>query len=143
MIMARQRGTALLEFALILPVILMLLVGVLDYSLLMRTAISVADAARAGAQYGSLSAANASNSTAVQNAALNAAPDIPGLKATAVTVCKCSDGTTVNCSGGSCSSGPVRVYAQVTASATAAPLINYGLLPFSGAVSTTVSMRAQ
>jgi Flp pilus assembly protein TadG len=126
-----------------LPLILMLLAGALDYSLLMCMAISVADAARVGAQYGSLSAANASNSPGMQNAALNAAPDVPGLTATAVKVCKCSDGTTVNCSGGSCSSGPVRVYAQVKASTTAAPIINYSLVPFAGAVSTTVSMRAQ
>jgi Flp pilus assembly protein TadG len=141
--MGTKRGTALLEFALLLPLILVLLAGVLDYSLLMRTAISVADAARAGAQYGSLSASNASNVTGMQNAALNAAPDIPGLTATAVKVCKCSDGTTTSCSGGSCSSGPVRVYAQVTASATAEPLLNYPSMPFSGAVSKTVSMRAQ
>ena len=126
-----------------LPLILMLLAGALDYSLLMCMAISVADAARVGAQYGSLSAANASNSPGMQNAALNAAPDVPGLTATAVKVCKCSDGTTVNCSGGSCSSGPVRVYAQVKASTTAAPIINYSLVPFAGTVSKTVSMRAQ
>jgi Flp pilus assembly protein TadG len=141
--MAGKRGTAVLEFAVMLPLILMLLAGALDYSLLMRTAISVADAARAGAQYGSLSAANASNVAGMQSAALNAAPDVPGLAAAAVKVCKCSNGTVVNCSGGSCSSGPVRVYAQVTASATAAPLINYSLVPFAGAVSKTVSMRAQ
>ena len=133
----------MLEFAVMLPLILMLLAGALDYSLLMCMAISVADAARAGAQYGSLSAANASNTLGMQNAALNAAPDVPGLTATAVKVCKCSDGTTVNCSGGSCSSGPVRVYAQVKASTSAAPIINYSLVPFAGAVSTTVSMRAQ
>ena len=125
-----------------LPVILMLLAGVLDYSLLMRTAISVADAARVGAQYGSLSAANASNTSGMQNAALNAAPDVPGLTATAVKACKCSDGTAVSC-GGSCSSGPVRVYAQVTASATATPIFSYSQVPFAGAVSTTVCMRAQ
>jgi hypothetical protein len=79
----------------------------------------------------------------MQNAALNAAPDVPGLAATAVKVCLCSDSAAVSCTGGSCSSGPVRVYAQVTASATAAPLINYSLVPFAGAVSKTVSMRAQ
>ncbi len=141
--MVRKRGTALLEFALMLPVMLVLLAGVLDYALVMRTAISVADAARVGAQYGSLSAANASNTAGMQNAVLNAAPDVPGLKATSAKVCKCSDGSTTSCGGGSCSSGPVRVYAQVTASATAMPLINYPLVPFTGAVSTTVSMRAQ
>lgn len=126
-----------------LPLILVLLAGALDYSQSMCMAISVADAARAGAQYGSLSAANASNTTGMQNAALNAAPDVPGLTATAVKVCKCSNGTTVNCSGGSCPSGPVRVYAQVTASTTSAPIINYSLVPFGGAISKTVRMRAQ
>jgi Flp pilus assembly protein TadG len=141
--MAGKRGTALLEFGLMLPLILVLVAGVLDYSLLMCMAISVADAARVGAQYGSLSAANASNTTGMQNAALNAAPDVPGLTATASKVCKCSDGTTVNCSGGSCSSGPVRVYAQVKASTTSAPIINYSPLSFTGVISTTASMRAQ
>jgi Flp pilus assembly protein TadG len=125
-----------------LPLILLLLAGVLDYTLVMRTAISVADAARAGAQYGSLSAANASNTLGMQNTALNAAPDVPGLTATAVKVCKCLDSTAVNCGGG-CSSGPVRVYAQVTASTTARPIFSYSPVPFAGAVSTTVSMRAQ
>ena len=141
--MAGKRGTATVEFAVMLPLILLLLAGVLDYTLVMRTAISVADAARAGAQYGSSSAGNASNTLGMQNAALNAAPDVHGLTATAAKVCKCSDGTTVNCAGGSCSSGPVRVYAQVTASTTATPIFSYSLVPFAGAVSTTVSMRAQ
>ena len=140
--MASKRGTALVEFAVMLPLILLLLAGVLDYTLVMRTAISVADAARAGAQYGSLSAANAADTAGMQSAALHAAPDVHGLTATAVKACKCSDGATVSC-GGSCASGPVRVYAQVTASATATPIFSYSQVPFAGAVSTTVCMRAQ
>jgi Flp pilus assembly protein TadG len=140
--MASKRGTALVEFAVMLPLILLLLAGVLDYTLVMRTAISVADAARAGAQYGSSSAGNASDTLGMQNAALNAAPDVHGLTATAAKVCKCSDGTAASCGGG-CSSGPVRVYAQVTASTIATPIFTYSLVPFAGAVSTTVWMRAQ
>jgi Flp pilus assembly protein TadG len=137
--MSKKRGTAMVEFAVMLPLILLLLAGVLDYTLVMRTAISVADAARAGAQYGSLSAANAADTAGMQSAALHAAPDVHGLTATAVKACKCSDGAT----GGSCASGPVRVYAQVTASATATPIFSYSQVPFAGAVSTTVCMRAQ
>jgi len=125
-----------------LPVILLLLAGVLDYTMLMRTAISVADAARAGAQFGSLSVTNAANTTGAQNTALTAAPDVVGLTVTAVKVCQCSDGTTVNC-GSSCTSGSVRIYSKVTASTAATPIFSYSLVPFSGTISTTISMRAQ
>jgi len=110
--------------------------------MLLRTAISVADAARAGAQYGSLSAANASNTAGMQSAALNAAPDITGLTATAAKVCQCSDGSTINCSG-TCASGPVQVYVQVTAQATCSAIFSYAPLPFGGVVVSTASMRAQ
>jgi Flp pilus assembly protein TadG len=137
------RGIAMVEFAIMLPLILLLMAGVLDYTLIMRTAISVADAARAGAQYGSLSATNASDVTGMRNAALAAAPDVKNITASAATTCKCSDGTTINCTGLSCSSGPVRVYAQVTVSATATPIFSYSQVPFAGNVTTTVCMRAQ
>ena len=141
--MTLRRGTATIEFALILPLLLLLVAGVLDYTLLLRAAIAVADAARAGATFGSLSATNASNTSGKQTAALNAAPDITGLTATAAKVCKCSSGSIVNCSGGTCSTGPVRVYAQVTAQVTCGAIFSNSQLPFSGVVSSTASMRAQ
>jgi Flp pilus assembly protein TadG len=141
--MRLRRGTATFEFALIAPLLLLLVAGVLDYTTLLRTAIAVADAARAGAQFGSLSAANATNISGMQTAAVNAAPDITGLTATGAKVCQCSDGSTINCSGGTCSTGPVRVYAQVTVQATCTAIFSYSQLPFTGAVSAKASMRAQ
>ena len=141
--MRSRRGIATIEFALIAPLLLLLVAGVLDYTMLMRTAIAVADAARAGAQYGSLSSANASNTAGMQSAAINAAPDINGLTVTAVKVCQCSDGSTVNCSGGTCTTGPVRIYAQVTVQATCSAIFSYSQLPFTGAVVSKASMRAQ
>ena len=139
--MPSRRGMATVEFALIAP--LLLLASVVDYTMLMRAATAVADAARAGAQYGSLSATNASNLAGMQTAALNAAPDIDGLQTAAAKVCKCSDGTTVNCTGGACSTGPVRTYVQVTAWTNLAPIFAYSQLPFGGSVVSTASMRAQ
>jgi Flp pilus assembly protein TadG len=141
--MRSRRGIATIEFALIAPLLLLLVAGVLDYTMLMRTAIAVADAARAGAQYGSLSSANASNTAGMQSAAINAAPDINGLTVTAVKVCQCSDGSTVNCSGGTCTTGPVRIYAQVTVQATCSAIFSYLQLPFTGVVVSKASMRAQ
>jgi Flp pilus assembly protein TadG len=141
--MRTRRGTATVEFALVAPLLLLLLAGVLDYTMLMRAAIALADAARAGAQYGSLSSSNASNTAGMQVAALNAAPDITGATATAGKTCQCSDGTTVNCSSGTCATGPVRTYVKVTVQTTVSSIFSYSQLPFSGVVSAQASMRAQ
>ena len=141
--MPSRRGFVTVEFALILPVLLFLVAGVVDYTMLMRAAIAVADAARAGAQYGSLNTTNAANISATQAAALNAAPDIDGLTAAAAEVCKCSNGATVNCSGSTCPSGPVRTYVQVTVKTTVPAIFTYPQLGFTGAVVSMATMRAQ
>lgn len=141
--MKSGRGFAIIEFALITPLMLLLVAAVVDFTLLMRAAIAVGDAARAGAQFGSLSTTNASNISGMQAAALNAAPDIPNLTASAAKVCQCSNGTTVNCSGGTCPSGPVRTYVQVTVKTSVPPIFSYPKLGDSGAVVATATMRAQ
>lgn len=141
--MPSRRGFATIEFAIITPLLLLLVAAVLDYTLLMRAAIAAGDASRAGAQFGSLNTANAVNLSGMQSAALAAAPDISGLTATAATVCRCSNGNTVNCSGGSCPSGPVRSYVQVTVKTTVSPIFSYPQLGFTGAVISTSTMRAQ
>jgi Flp pilus assembly protein TadG len=141
--MSSRRGFASIEFALILPLLLFLVAAVVDYTMLMRAAIAVGDAARAGAQFGSLNTANSANLSGMQSAALNAAPDISGITATAAQVCKCSNGSTVNCSGGTCPSGPVRTYAQVTVKTTVSPIFSYPQLGYTGAVVAMATMRAQ
>jgi Flp pilus assembly protein TadG len=141
--MPSRRGIATVEFALIAPLLLLLLAAVVDYTMLMRAAIAVADASRAGAQFGSLNTGNAANISGIESAALNAAPDISGLTATAAQVCKCSNGNTVKCSGGTCPSGPVRTYVQVTVKTTVSALFSYPQLGYTGAVVAMTTMRAQ
>ncbi len=141
--MRSRRGFAVVEFALIMPLMLLLLAAAVDYSMLMRSAIAVGDAARAGAEFGSLNIANSANVSGMQTAALNAAPDINHITASAAQVCKCSNGSTVNCSGGTCPSGPVRTYAQVTVKTTVGTFFSYPSLGFTGAVIATATMRAQ
>jgi Flp pilus assembly protein TadG len=138
-----RRGIAIIEFALFAPLMLMLVAGVVDFTLLMRASIAVGDAARAGAQFGSLNISNAANISGIQTAALNAAPDIDGLTATATNVCQCSNGSTVNCNGGTCPSGPVRTYVQVTCKTTVKALFKYPELGYTGAVVAMATMRAQ
>jgi Flp pilus assembly protein TadG len=141
--MQSPRGIATVEFALIVPLLLLLVAAAVDYSMLMRAAIAVGDAARAGAEFGSLNLTNSSNTSGMQSAALNAAPDINHISASAAQVCKCSNGSTVNCSGGTCPSGPVRTYAQVTVKTTVSPIFSYPSLGFTGAVVATATLRAQ
>jgi Flp pilus assembly protein TadG len=124
------------------PLLLLLLAGSLDFAMLLRTAACVADAARSGALYGSLSTANAADISGMQTAALNSAPGMSGLTATAVRACQCPGGAPVSCSG-SCTGGKVLIYVQVTTRATAHTVFNYSGLPFSGAAASTASMRAQ
>jgi len=141
--MSSRRGIATVEFALIAPLLLLLLAAMVDYTMLMRAAIAVGDAARAGAQFGSLNIANSANISGIQTAALNAAPDINHIAASAAQVCKCSNGNTVNCSGGTCPSGPVRTYVQVTVKTTVSAIFSYPKLGFTGAVVSMATMRAQ
>jgi len=136
------RGSALVELALVSPVLLMMLAGVLNYGFALRTAAVAANAARIGAQYGSSSPTTATDTAGIRNAALNSAPNVSGLSVASANSCQCPGGTAVNCSG-SCSNGKMLMYVQVTVSGTAQDFFAYTGLPFSGAVSAQAKMRAQ
>jgi len=133
---------ALVEFALVTPLLLLALAGVLNYAVALRTASCLTDAARIGAWYGSRSPANATNIAGMKAAALAAAPGVAGMTAAAVESCKCSNGTAVSCSG-SCAIGNMLIYVQVTTQATSPTVFNYSGLSFNGAISARASMRAQ
>jgi len=137
-----KRAFATVEFALILPLLLLFVAAAINYAMLMRNAIAVADAARAGAQFGSINLTNAANTSAIESNALDAAPDVANLTVTAAKTCQCSTGTVVSCSGGTCSSGAVRTYVQVTAKTTVSALFSFSI-PYTGAVISTATMRAQ
>ena len=140
--MRARRGSAMIEFALTAPVLLLLAAGVLNYGLALRAAIAASDAARAGAEFGSLSPANAANIDGMRAAAVNAAPNLAGLTVTPVQVCRCSNGSAVSCAG-SCASGAVAMYVEVTARATAPGAFRYPSLAYTGAVSAKAVMRAR
>ena len=76
---SRQRGQALAELALVLPLLVLLMVGTVDLGRLFYAFQSVESAAAAGALYGSQSYYNAGMSSAIQSAALAQADDITNL----------------------------------------------------------------
>jgi Flp pilus assembly protein TadG len=48
---SRRRGQAIVEFALVVPIFLILVFGILEYAFYVKNAITIANAAREGARY--------------------------------------------------------------------------------------------
>lgn len=139
-----QRGTALVEFAIVLPVLMLLLLGVVEAGRYAYFSILVGNAARAGVQYG------AQNSvTAYDTAGMTAAAQADGrnaiaaLTVTPANFCQCWNGSTgsaVDCSG-TCTTGHLLKYVSVTVSGKIDPLFQYPLLPSSLTVTQTATME--
>ena len=91
-----QSGSSLLEFALVLPIVLVLLIGLIDLGRAAYFGILTSNAARAGAQYGAQSIFTSTDTTGMSNAAIADAPNI-GLTAVATTVCSVNGGGLTSC----------------------------------------------
>ena len=139
----RERGTSFIETAILLPVLLMLCCGTMDFARVMYAGIEISNAARAGVQYGSLLPGNAGDTAGMQQAALNDATDLgtSNVTATASNFCMCN-GSSVSCSDTTCATTPDG-YVQVTASYTFNTVVHYPGLPQSITLSRTAKMRVQ
>ena len=124
------RGQASVELALSIPLLLMMFLVVVETGRAFYIAISVANAARAGVQYGSQNLTTAADSAGMQTAAANDAPNIVGMTTAATHFCVCSDGTASTCAATDCAGSHRLIYTQVNTSAPYSPLINFmGILP--------------
>src|ERR1700726_2074775 len=87
---AREQGQSVAEVALVTPLLLLLLVGAIEIGRFAYYGIEVANAARAGVQYGSQSLANSFDLPGITQAAKNDAPEVTGLGVTRLNRCACS-----------------------------------------------------
>lgn len=124
-------------------VLLLLLVAVADGGRMFFTYLEVVEAARAGAQYGAQDFATANDDSGMQTYAKNAAPNAPGLTATATNFCCCPNSSGSSCTAfgnststtytESCGVTPPcsdwRRYEQVNTTDTFTPLLKYPGLP--------------
>jgi len=139
-----QRGTGLIELALLFTTLMLLLLGVVDFALAIQAQMVVSEAACAGAHYGEFQGTSP-NTTMMQTVATNAAGGISGFSALATKWCACSSGgTAVSCSAtcGSSTYGPI-VYVQVVTSATASLLFKYTGIPLTVPLSGVCILRVQ
>jgi Flp pilus assembly protein TadG len=148
-------GGALVELALVLPVLILVFVGVVDFARVFYTAQALNDAARAGAQYGAYSSARSGDFAGMVSTA-TAATSTPGIAAVATRLCQCANNAGTfsptspanNCVSPvatSCPSGHLVITVTVTTSKTFTTIMAGGLPGFLQSMNLTRSatLRAQ
>ncbi|NLK86476.1 MAG: pilus assembly protein [Clostridiaceae bacterium] len=73
--MKKDKGQSLVETALILPVLLLLLTGIIDFGLLFNSYLVVSNASREGARHAAVGNSDAQIRSAAANAAASLDPD--------------------------------------------------------------------
>ena len=123
---ADRSGNILLEFALALPVLALLVVGLLDLGRYSLQKSAMLQGARAGAQYGMLDTSDAAKvNTTAQNAT-----GLTGVTANTTWFCECVSGTTVACTT-TCSGGAtIKRYVTVSASKSFDSVLTTATLSF-------------
>lgn len=145
-----SNGSALVELAVVMPVLVLTFVGVGDFSRLFYKAIELSDAARAGAQYGAFDNAHFGDTTKIKASAVAAGSNI-GLTTTDVTVtrpCQCAtdDGATfaaaASCTAVCPSGQHLVIYLTVTTTKSFSTVMaNVPGVPSTVTLTRTASMR--
>jgi Flp pilus assembly protein TadG len=96
-----EAGQALVEFALLAPVLVLIFLGTVEFGRLCYIVIEASSAARAAAEYGSQSPITAGDNAGMLQAAQQDAPEVPGLTTTSSTS-SCATAYSSNCTGPVC-----------------------------------------
>lgn len=168
-----ESGQSLVEFALMLPLLCLLLLGVVEVGRAIFITLAVNNAATAGVEYGSLSTSNASdtggmklsatcdangsqctgnmvNGIKVISCVCNATGILTSAKVTPTSGCVCDTGSGVSCAPAgwsscpaSCGSGQSVECVNVTTTATFNSLFNYPGLPSTFHANGNATMRVR
>jgi Flp pilus assembly protein TadG len=124
-----DKGNALLELALSVPILVLLLLGAVEFAQVEYASIEVSNAALAGVQYGAQDATTAADTTGIGNAAAADAPNITLSPTTATQACICSNGSASNCTATACPGSNPETILTVTTQATINPIVHVPGLP--------------
>ncbi len=142
-VLGEDRGSALIELSLVMPLFVLLTLGWVDFARMAYFSIEASNAARAGVAYATQGTAFASNTSGIQAAADNDAPNLTSaatLAVTSNTVCQCDNAgtfTTIGTTASACAAAsssclsPSRVisYVQVNTSAQVSTICAYPGVP--------------
>ncbi|MDE2517176.1 MAG: pilus assembly protein [Rhodospirillales bacterium] len=141
-----RRGVAALEFALVMPVLLIMLGGVVDFGLVMLARSQLASAVTQGAEYAMATGSSVSPSS-IRTMVQSASP-LAGVTATVTpssgAACYCVTGTPLALSSHICTSAcpdgsSPGVYLTIKAQYTYQPILPF----YSALAATTLSEQAQ
>ena len=134
-----DRGTSLVEFALVLPLLAFLIIAMVDFGRGMAISMTLESAARSGAEYGGLFPQDTAGVTTAITEALGA-----GLTADAVSAvpqCRCA-GAVVDCSA-VCNGGGAEIYLTVRVDYAYSPILPYPGIAASYPLSGTAEFRVR
>src|SRR5258707_587749 len=140
-----RKGSSFIETAILIPMLLVVCCGTMDFARVVYAGIEIANAARAGVQYGALTPGNSGDTAGMIQAAVNDASDlgISNVTATARNFCGCNSGTgEVACSDTSCGTTPSG-YVSVTTNYTFNTTLHFPGLPQTVLLARTAKMRVQ
>jgi Flp pilus assembly protein TadG len=142
---SNRRGTSLIEITILIPVMLLMCCGIMDFARIVYAGITIANSARAGVQFGAVTPGNSGNTAGMVQAALNDATDLglSNVTATARNFCGCTSGTSEVACSSTCSGVAPSGYVSVTASYTFNPLVPYPGIPQSVVLTRVANMRVQ
>ena len=139
----RQRGNALIEFALSATLLLSIAIGITGFSRIFNLANMAAGAAAAGVQYGALSPAHYNDLAGMQTAATNDTGNYPGASAVATQFCTCSVGGTQGSCPASCGGSLGQTYIQVSVTIPYTSVISFPSIPNPVNITQTACARVQ
>lgn len=153
-ILLSQSGQSLLEMALLLPMLLALALGTIEMGRFAYISILVANAAHAGAAYGTQSLRQSVDTTGIETAAdndfQNNGQSAANLTVSSSTSCGCDDAGTLtsavclaktNPNAGLCNAGHWVVMVSVTTSGSFTSLFGFPGIPRTLDLSSTSTMR--
>jgi Flp pilus assembly protein TadG len=135
-----EEGSSVLELALVMPMLMLLFVGAMDFGQAYYVGIEVTSAAEAGTSYG---VANPTDTAGMASAATLDAADVTSMVPTATWGCECSDGTggSVSCAATpSCLINVVN-YVDVKTTVTYKPMLIWPAFPSSFTIAGHSRMR--
>jgi len=140
-----QQGAIAVELAIIIPLLMLFFVGAFDYARLTQWAMVVANASRAGAQYGAQSQSKAADVAGINARVQAEAQEIGGVDpvtaASTSLFCRCAETRLTNCNQACNSAGGRSYFVEVTATKLFVPSIPYPGLPASVQLSTGTEFR--
>jgi Flp pilus assembly protein TadG len=138
-----RNGASMVDMAIAAPVLALILVIGTDFGRLYYTNIEVANAARAGAQYGSQSLIAAADSPGMSTAAKTDGANLTGMTVTSKQ-CTCMTSTTVAaCDASYCTSNPQATFVEVDTNETFHTILTYPGVPSSIALAGKAIMRVE